>query len=81
MARATLDRIEVPAMGLVLLCGASGSGKSTLARRWFAPTEVVSGDQCRALVGDDETDQSVTPTAFALLHEIVAKRLKNERAE
>ncbi len=76
MARSTLDRIEVPAMGLVLLCGASGSGKSTFARRWFAPTEVVSGDQCRALVGDDETDQSVTPTAFALLHEIVARRLE-----
>lgn len=76
MARSTVDRIEVPAMGLVLLCGASGSGKSTFARRWFAPTEVVSGDQCRALVGDDETDQSVTPLAFALLHEIVAKRLE-----
>ncbi len=76
MARPTVERIEAPAMGLVLLCGASGSGKSTFARRWFAPTEVVSGDQCRALVGDDETDQSVTPQAFALLHEIVAKRLE-----
>ncbi len=73
---ATVERIELPAMGLVLLCGASGSGKTTFARRHFAPTEVISGDQCRALVGDDETDQSVTPMAFALLHEIVAKRLE-----
>lgn len=78
MARrsAAVERIELPAMGLVLLCGASGSGKSTFARRHFAPTEVISGDQCRALVSDDETDQSVTPLAFALLHEIVDKRLQ-----
>jgi len=74
--RPAVERIELPAMGLVLLCGASGSGKSTFARRHFAPTEVISGDQCRALVGDDEADQSVTPLAFALLHEIVDKRLQ-----
>ncbi len=68
--------IEVPEVGLVMLCGASGSGKSTFAGRHFASTEVVSSDQCRALVGDDETDQSVTAPAFALLHDIVGKRLE-----
>ena len=75
MRRAT-TRIEVPEIGLVVLCGASGSGKSTFARRHFAPTEIVSSDQCRALVSDDETDQSVTPAAFELLHSIVDKRLQ-----
>ena len=74
--RRRLDRIEVPEVGLVVLCGASGSGKSTLARKHFAPTEVVSSDQCRALVSDDETDQSVTAAAFGLLHTIVDKRLE-----
>ena len=74
--RRRLDRIEMPEVGLVVLCGASGSGKSTFARRHFAPTEVVSSDRCRALVGDDETDQSVTAAAFELLHTIVDKRLE-----
>lgn len=68
--------IEVPELGLVLLIGASGSGKSTFAHRHFSDTEIVSSDRCRALVGDDETDQSVTGPAFALLHEIVDKRLQ-----
>ncbi|MEO0492052.1 MAG: polynucleotide kinase-phosphatase [Actinomycetota bacterium] len=68
--------IDVPELGLIVLVGASGSGKSTFAHRHFASTEVVSSDQCRALVGDDETDQSVTAPAFALLHDIIDKRLE-----
>ncbi|NOX29850.1 MAG: polynucleotide kinase-phosphatase, partial [Actinobacteria bacterium] len=74
--RESVVGIEVPEVGLVILCGASGSGKSTFAGKQFASTEVVSSDQCRALVGDDETDQSVTEPAFALLHDIVDKRLQ-----
>ena len=74
--RDELTSIDVPELGLVVLCGASGSGKSTFAHKHFMPTEVVSSDQCRALVGDDETDQSVTGPAFALLNEIVDKRLE-----
>lgn len=72
----TTNTIEIPELGLVVLCGASGSGKSTFARSHFADTEVVSSDRCRALVGDDETDQSVTAAAFDLLHTIVDKRLE-----
>ena len=70
------DTIEVPEVGLVVLIGASGAGKSAFASRHFTPTEVVSSDQCRGLVGDDETDQSITAPAFALLHEIIDKRLE-----
>ena len=73
--RQQLATIEVPELGLVVLCGASGSGKSTFARRHFADTEIVSSDRCRALVGDDESDQSVTAAAFDLLHTIVERRL------
>ncbi|MCY3892851.1 MAG: polynucleotide kinase-phosphatase [Acidimicrobiaceae bacterium] len=74
--RQALSSIKIPELGLIVLCGASGSGKSTFAGQHFAETEVVSSDGCRALVGDDETDQSVTPAAFELLHTIVDKRLE-----
>jgi predicted kinase len=43
--------VVVPARGLVLLIGASGSGKSTFARRHFAPTQILSSDAFRAMVG------------------------------
>lgn len=71
--------IRVPDFSLVVLVGASGSGKSTFAARHFLPTEVVSSDRCRALVADDETDQSATPDAFELVHAIAAKRLARRR--
>ena len=74
--RDAVENIELPEVGLVVLLGASGSGKSTFAHEHFLPTEVVSSDQCRALVSDDENDQSVTSQAFALLHDIVDKRLE-----
>ncbi|MBB4602904.1 polynucleotide kinase-phosphatase [Hymenobacter luteus] len=60
----------------MLLIGTSGAGKSTFARRLFRSSEIVSSDQCRELVADDENDQSATPDAFALLHYLVGLRLK-----
>ena len=71
--------ITLPAPSLVVLVGASGSGKSTFARRAFRATEVVSSDQCRALVCDDEADQGATESAFAVLHLIVGERLRRGR--
>ncbi|MBC6698677.1 polynucleotide kinase-phosphatase [Hymenobacter sp. BT190] len=68
--------LKLPELSLVLLIGTSGAGKSTFARRLFQATEIVSSDQCRALVADDENDQSATPEAFALLHQLVGLRLK-----
>jgi polynucleotide kinase-phosphatase len=68
--------VTVPSMGLVVLVGVSGSGKSTFAREHFKPTEVISSDFCRALVSDDENDQSATPDAFDVLHYIVGTRLR-----
>jgi protein phosphatase len=70
-----MTEIAVPELSLVVLIGASGSGKSTFAARHFKPTEVVSSDACRALVGDDPNDQSVTKEAFAILHAIAGARL------
>jgi protein phosphatase len=71
--------IEIPDFALVVLIGSTGSGKSTFAAKHFRPTEVISSDRCRGLVGDDETDQSVTGDAFDLVREIAGKRLKNRK--
>src|SRR5271156_1678453 len=67
--------ITIPKLSLVVLIGPSGSGKSTFARKHFLPTEILSSDACRALVSDNENDQTVTNHAFAVLHFIAAKRL------
>jgi protein phosphatase len=72
-------QLNIPELSLVVLIGASGSGKSTFARKHFLATEIVSSDHCRAVVSDDENNQGATEDAFALLHFIVAKRLKAGR--
>jgi len=71
--------IRIPDPSLVLLIGPSGAGKSTFAKRRFRPTEILSSDHCRALVCDDENDQTATDDAFELLHLILAKRLARHR--
>jgi protein phosphatase len=71
--------VDVPSRALVVLIGPSGSGKSTFAARHFRETEVVSSDRCRALVSDDEGDQSATPAAFRVLHAILDERLRRGR--
>jgi protein phosphatase len=68
-------KISIPDLSLVVLIGPSGSGKSTFAARHFRPTEVISSDECRALVADDPNDQAATKDAFEVLHFIAAKRL------
>ncbi len=70
-----MSELTVPALSLVVLVGISGSGKTTFARSRFAATEVLSSDAFRAMVGDDENDQSVTAEAFDALHYVAAKRL------
>ena len=69
----------IPGGALVVLIGPSGSGKTTFAARHFRPTEIVSSDECRRLVSDDESDQAATPAAFRLLHAIVRERLRAHR--
>ncbi|MHB1556136.1 MAG: polynucleotide kinase-phosphatase [Isosphaeraceae bacterium] len=68
-------KISIPNLSLVVLIGPSGAGKSTFARRHFQPTEILSSDACRAMVGDDENDQTVTKDAFEVLRFIAGKRL------
>ena len=68
--------IRLPALSLVVLVGPAGCGKSTFARRHFGPFEVLSSDFCRALVANDENDQSATRDAFAVLHHVAGLRLE-----
>jgi len=68
--------LAIPGRSLVLLIGPSGSGKSTFARKHFPPYQTVESDHCRALVCDDEADQTATGAAFDLLHYLVDKRLE-----
>lgn len=67
--------IRLPRNTLVVLVGPAGCGKSTFAARHFRPTEVVSSDECRALISDDSANQGVSAHAFDLLHFIIGKRL------
>jgi protein phosphatase len=67
--------IRLPRNTLVLLVGPAGCGKSTFAARHFRPTQVVSSDECRALISDDPANQRVSGHAFDLMHFIIEKRL------
>jgi predicted kinase len=70
----TLD-ISIPRNTLVVLVGAAGCGKSTFAARNFLPTQIVSSDECRALVSDDPANQAISGHAFQLMNFIIQKRL------
>lgn len=70
-----VTELRLPADALVVLVGASGCGKSTFARRHFGATQVVSSDECRRLVADDEADQSASREAFAVFHAILRARM------
>lgn len=72
-----IETIKIPELSLVVLVGVSGSGKSTFAKRVFKETEIISSDKCRAIVSNDENNQTATNDAFELLHYISSKRLKN----
>lgn len=72
-------KIKIPNLSLVVIIGVSSSGKSSFATKHFKKTEIVSSDECRAIISDDENNQAVTKDAFALLDSIIAKRMKNKR--
>ncbi len=71
--------VEVPDPSLIVLVGAAGAGKSTFAERWFEPGEILSSDAFRAHIAGDAANQSVTKTAFGVLHKALDRRLAQAR--
>jgi len=67
--------IRAPHRGLIVLVGPVASGKSTWAQRWF-DGYVVSSDAMRALVGEGEHDQRASKDAFAVLEDVIDRRLR-----
>ena len=67
--------IRLASNSLVVLAGPSGSGKSTWAAGNFAPNETVSSDQLRSVVGQHVHDLTASDDAFALLAQIIERRL------
>jgi protein phosphatase len=70
-----MDSIAIPEFCAVVLIGPSGCGKSTLAARCFKPTEALSSDALRGMVADDPDAADATADAFAVLRDILARRL------
>ena len=60
----------------MVLVGPSGSGKSTWAAEHFRPDQIVSSDALRAVVGEGPHDLAASADAFAVLEEIVARRVR-----
>ena len=70
-----MKRIQIHKTSLVVLCGSAGCGKSSFASRHFSPSQVVSSDQCRAMVSDSEEDMSASRKAFRVFKLLVDSRL------
>jgi predicted kinase len=71
--------IRLSRPSVVVLCGPAACGKSTFAAQHFRSTQIVSSDQARALVCDDERDQRFQTQAFTLLHCLIEQRLSINR--
>lgn len=74
-----METIKIPSRSLVILVAPAGAGKSSFAAKYFRPTEIVSSDWCRALVSDDENDQTCSKLAFDVFYSIIEARLKYGR--
>jgi len=69
------DPLRLPSPCLVVLAGPTASGKSTWAATHFPPGQVVSSDDLRGVVGTGADDIAASADAFALLEEIVRRRM------
>lgn len=69
------DVEHLPSPCVIVLVGPGAAGKSAWAAAHFPPDSIVSSDRLRAVVGFGEGDQSASEDAFALLEQIVARRI------
>lgn len=73
--RSVSDAVHLPSPCVVVLVGPGASGKTTWADEHFPAATIVSSDRLRALVGSGEDDIAASTDAFALLDEVVRRRL------
>jgi F420-dependent oxidoreductase-like protein len=69
------EAVNLPAPCVIILAGPGASGKSTWAAQHFPADCVVSSDRLRAVVGSGEDDLEASADAFAVLDEIVRRRV------
>lgn len=72
-------QLKIHDYGLVVLIGPAGSGKTTFAARCFRPSEVLSSDHYRNVVGDGDRNTTTTKDAFDVIETIAARRLRSRR--
>ena len=68
--------VRIVAPCLVVLVGPSASGKSTWASEQFEPSQVVSSDALRGLLGEGEHDLRASTDAFEVLDSVIERRQK-----
>ncbi len=68
--------INAPADSLFITVGPAASGKTHFAHTHFDDTQVVSSDDCRAMVSDDPTNQDASLEAFDVMMKIIEHRLR-----
>ncbi len=69
---------NLPDPCVVVLVGPGAAGKSTWAATHFPASAVVGSDPLRALVGAGEDDISASADAFAVLDDVVGRRLRRK---
>jgi F420-dependent oxidoreductase-like protein len=69
---------NLPDPCVVVLVGPGAAGKSTWAATHFPPAAVISSDALRALVGAGEDDITASADAFAVLDDVLDRRLKRK---
>src|SRR5438034_2163422 len=76
MTRSRMTEVlNLPSPCLAVLVGPGASGKSSWAAANFPADYIISSDRLRAMVGAGEDDVAAGTDAFALLDEVVRRRL------
>jgi F420-dependent oxidoreductase-like protein len=70
--------LNLPDPCVVVLVGPGAAGKSTWAATHFPPSTVLGSDALRALVGAGEDDISASADAFAVLDDLLNRRLRRK---